>query len=122
MLRDTQSLLGLLALHDPFLTLRGVLWFVALRGRIHRSFTIPAVKNCANCLFSRSEVGGDVEQLVHVAGRVSPQRMHQPSAGRALQEGMDDLGVIDAREIGAALGEAADEVSQGLASGLSTAS
>ena len=51
-------------------------------------------------------VGGGVEQLVGVGGMASRRLVHQVPARRAHEEGVDDLDVCDAGELGALLGEA----------------
>ena len=51
-------------------------------------------------------VGGGVEQLVGVGGMALRKLVHQVPARRAFEEGVDDLDVGDAGELGALLGEA----------------
>jgi hypothetical protein len=63
-----------------------------------------------HCLLSRSETGGDVEEIVGVNWRASPKLAHKVPTSRTLEEGMHDLRLSYARELGAALGEASYEV------------
>jgi hypothetical protein len=64
----------------------------------------------AHRLLTRSKAGGDVEQLVGVDRRAPLELAHEVPTGRALEEGMHDLGLSHAWELSAALGEASYEV------------
>ena len=55
-----------------------------------------------------------------LVGTASRKLMHQVSARRALEEGVDDLDVGDVGELGALLGEALHVVTQGLIGLLAT--
>ena len=55
-----------------------------------------------------------------LAGRLSRKLVHQVPARRAFEEGVDDLDVGDAGELGALLGEAPHIVAQGLIGLLTT--
>jgi hypothetical protein len=61
------------------------------------------------------EAGGDVEQLAGVDRRAAPELAHEVPAGRALEEGMYDLGLGHTWELHAALREAPYEVPERLA-------
>ena len=78
----------------------------ALCGRIFLALVRLAVKDGTNCLLASGIVGGSVEQLVGVGGTASRKLVHQVPARRAFEEGVDDLDVGDAGELGALLGEA----------------
>jgi hypothetical protein len=66
-------------------------------------------------LLAGGKAGGDVEQLVGVDWRAAPEFAHEVPAGRALEECVHDLGLGDARELSAMLGEASYEVPERLA-------
>jgi hypothetical protein len=61
-------------------------------------------------LLAGGKAGGDYEQLVGVDRRAAPELAHEVPAGRALEEGVDDLGLGDAQELRTALGEAPYEI------------
>jgi hypothetical protein len=105
----------LLALFAPLVLLRGLLGLAALRGRVVRALALLPVEDGAHCLLTGGKAGGDVEQLVGVDWRATPEVAHEVPAGRALEEGVHDLGLGHARELRAALGEAPYEVSERLA-------
>jgi hypothetical protein len=63
-------------------------------------------------LLSGSEAGGDVEQLVGVDQWTSPELTDKVPTGVALEEGMHDLRLSNAGELGIALGKASYEVPQ----------
>src|SRR6185436_15329466 len=78
------------------------------------------VEDGTNSLLAGGVVGGSVEQLVGVDRSASRKLMHQVPARRTLDEGVDDLDMGDAGELGALLGEASHVVTQGLAGLLAT--
>ena len=86
----------------------------ALCGRIFLALVRLIVENGTNGLFAGGVVGGSVEQFVGVGGTASRKLVHQVPTRRALEEGVDDLDVGDAGELGALLGEAPHVVAQGL--------
>ena len=86
----------------------------ALRGRILLALGCLAVEDGTNCFLAGGKVGGDIKQHVRTGGIASRELVHQIPARRALEEGIDDLDVGDAGELGALLGEALDVVTQGL--------
>ena len=88
----------------------------ALCGRIFLAFVRLVIENGTNCLL----VGGSIEQLVGVGGTASLKLVHQVPARRGLEEGVDDLDVGDAGELGALLGEAPYVVAQGFIGLLAT--
>ena len=92
----------------------------ALRGRIFLALVRLVIENCTNRLLASGVVGGSIEQFVGVGGTASRKLVHQVPARRALKEGVDDLDVGDAGELGALLGEAPHIVAQGLVGLLST--
>ena len=67
----------------------------------------------SNCFLAGGEVGGDIKQAICAGGRAPSKLAHQVPARCALKEGIDDLGVGNAEELGALLGEASDVVEQG---------
>ena len=111
-----------LSFHPPLQLLCGGLGFAALRGRVFLALVRLVVKDGTNCLLAGGVVGGGIEQLVHAGGMASCELVHQVSARRAFEEGVDDLDVGDARELGALLGEASHVVAQGFVGLLSTPS
>ena len=92
----------------------------AHRGCIFLALVRLVVKNGTNRLLASGIVGGSVEQFVGVSGTASRKLVHQVPARRAFKEGVDDLDVGDARELGALLGEASHIVAQGLIGLLAT--
>src|SRR6185295_7700667 len=98
----------LLSLPPPLLFLGGGdgLGVAALRGRIFLALVRLIVENGTNSLLAGGVVGGSVEQLIGVGGSASRKLVHQVPARCALEEGVDDLDVGDAGELGALLGEA----------------
>ena len=78
-------------------------------------------ENWTNCLFTRGEVGGDIEQLASAHGGLTPELVYQLLTGGAGDEGSDDVEVRDVGELGALLGETPDEISERLIRLLSTA-
>jgi hypothetical protein len=90
----------LLALPAPLLLLLGLLGPAALRGRVVHVLALLAIENGPHHLLSGSEAGGDVEQLVGVDRRAPPKFAHEIRAGRSLEEGVHDIRLCDARELG----------------------
>ena len=85
----------------------------ALCERIFLALVCLAIKDGTNCLLAGGVVGGGIEQLVGTGGMASHKLVHQVPACRAFEEGVDDLDVGDAGELGALLGEAQHVVAQG---------
>lgn len=112
LLQRVQRLMGLL---DLLLLFRGVLRLAALCGHCLCALSLLVIEDCTNCFFSRCNVCGNVEQLVDTVGTALSHLVNQVPVGRAFKEGIDKLGFIDARELGAVLGEVTDEIPQGLA-------
>jgi hypothetical protein len=98
----------------PLVLLLGLLGLVAFRGCVVHALAIFPVEDGPHRLLAGGKAGGDVEQLVGVNGRTAPELVHEVSAGRALEEGVHDLGLGHARELRAALGEASYEVPERL--------
>jgi hypothetical protein len=90
--------------------LLGLLGPTALHGHVVHTLALLPVKDGPNRHLAGGEAGGDVEQLVGVDRRAAAELAHEVPAGRALEEGMYDLGLGHARELRAALGEAPYEV------------
>jgi hypothetical protein len=90
--------------------LLGLLGLAALRERVVHALALLAVENGPHRLLSGSEASGDVEQLVGVDRRASPELAHEVPTGRALEEGVHDLRLSNARELSTALGKAPCEV------------
>jgi hypothetical protein len=101
---------GLLALLAPLVFLLGVFGLAALHERIVHMLAFPVVKDGPHHLLTGSEASGDVEQLVGVNRRASPQFAHEVPADRTLEEGMHDVGLRHARELDTVLGKAQYEV------------
>jgi len=78
----------------------------ALSGHFFLALVRFVLKDGTNCLLAGGIVGGGIEQLVGVGGMASRKLVHQVPARRAFEEGVDDLDVGDAGELGALLGEA----------------
>jgi hypothetical protein len=100
----------LLAFLAPLVLLLGLLRLAALHGRVVHALALLPVEDGPHRLLTRGEAGGNVEQPVRVDRRAAPELAHEVPAGRALEEGMYDLGLGHARELRAALGEAPYEV------------
>jgi hypothetical protein len=109
----------LLPLLTPLVPLVELLGLAALRGRVVRALALLAVEDLSHRLFARGKAGGDVEQLVRVDRRATPQLAHEVPARGALEEGVHDFGLRHAQEIRAALGEVPYEVPERLAGLLS---
>ena len=104
----------LLSFLPPLLLVSGGLGFAAaaLRGRIFLALARLAVEDGTDRFLAGGKVGGDIEQHVGTGGMASRKLVHQIPARRALEEGIDDLNIGDAGELGALLGEASDVVTQ----------
>jgi hypothetical protein len=96
---------GLLALLAPLVLLLGLLGLAALRGCVIHALALLVVEDGPRCLLVGTKTGGDVEQLVGVDWRASPELAHEVPAGCALEEGVHDLGLSHAREFCTALGK-----------------
>jgi hypothetical protein len=92
------------------LLLLGILGLAALCGCVVHALALLAIEDGPHRLLAGGEAGGDVEQLVGVDGRAAPELAHEVPAGRALEEGVHDLGLSHAWELRTALGEASYEV------------
>jgi hypothetical protein len=110
----------ILALLAPLVFLLGLLELAALRGCIVHALAFLAIEDGPHRLLAGSKTGGDVEQLVGVDRRAAPELAHEVPAGRALEEGVHDLGLGDTQELSTALGEAPYEVPERLAGLLGT--
>jgi hypothetical protein len=95
--------------------LQGILGLAALCGRVVHAFALVPVEEGPHRLLAGGKAGGDVENLIGVDRRAAPELAHEVPAGRALEEGVNDLGLGHARELRAALGEAPYEVPERLA-------
>ena len=111
----------LLSFPAPLLLLLGVLGLAALRGRFPLALALLAVEDGTDRLFAGGKVGGDIKQLIRTRGRAPSQLAHQILACRGQMKGTNDVEVGDAGELDALLGEATNEITQGLV-GLLTAS
>ena len=105
----------LLSFLSPLLFLGGglVLAVAALCGRVFLALVHLVVEDGTNCLLTGGIVGCGIEQLVDVGGTALCELVHQVPARDAFEEGIDNLAVGDARELGALLGEASHVVAQG---------
>jgi hypothetical protein len=95
----------LFALLAPLMLLLGLLGLAALRGRVVHALSLLAVEDGPHRLLVGGEAGGDVEQLAGVDGRAAPELAYEVLVGRALEEGVHDLGLGHARELRTALEE-----------------
>jgi hypothetical protein len=102
----------LLALLAPLLC--GFFGLVSLHRRIVHVLDLLPVENSPHRLLFRSEAGGDAEQPIGVDRWPPPKLAHKFSAGHSLEEGVHDLRLSDAREVGTVLGEAPYEISERL--------
>jgi hypothetical protein len=100
----------ILAFLAPLVLLVGLLGLATLRGRIVHTLDFLAIEDGPHRLLAKSKASGDIEQLVGVDRRAPPKLVHEVSTGRALEEGVHDLRLCNARELGTALGEASYEV------------
>jgi hypothetical protein len=100
----------LLPLLTPLVLLVELLGLSALRGHVVRALAFLAVEDRSHRLFARGKAGGDVEQFVRVDRRAAPEVAHKVPARGAFEEGVHDLRLCHARELGTALGEAPYEV------------
>jgi hypothetical protein len=112
--RRARLVARLLAFLAPLVLLLGLIGLAALRGHVIHKLAILPIEDGPHRLLARGEAGGDVEQLVRVGRRAAPELAHEVPAGRALKEGVYDLGLGHARELRAALGEAPYEVPERL--------
>jgi hypothetical protein len=101
---------GLLALLAPLVLLLGLLELAALCGRIIHTLALLAVEDGPHHLLVRSQTGGNVEQLIGVDRRASPELAYEVSESRALEEGVHDLGLSHAREFSTTLRKVSYEV------------
>jgi hypothetical protein len=106
---------GLLAFLAPLVFLLGFLGLSTLRGHVFHVFALLAVEDGPHCLLAGSKAGGDVEQIIGVNQRASPELAHKVPTGRALEESMHNLGLSHTRELSAVLGKALYEVLKRLA-------
>jgi hypothetical protein len=104
----------LLSFLAPFVLLLGLLGLTVLRGRVAHALAFLFVEDRPHRLLARGKAGGDVEQLVRVDRRVVPELAPEVSSRGALEEGLHDFGLSDARELRAALGKAPYEVPERL--------
>jgi hypothetical protein len=95
--------------------LLGLLGLAALRGRVVHALAFLGVEDGPHRLLAGSKAGGDVEQLVGVDRRAALEFAHEVPAGSALEEGVHNLGLGNARELHTTLGEAPYEVPERLA-------
>jgi hypothetical protein len=100
----------LLPLLAPLVLLLGLLGLAALCGRVIHALALLPIEDRPHRLLAIGEAGGDVDQLVRVDQRVAPKLAHKIPTGRALEEGVHDLGLGHTQELCAALGEAPYEV------------
>jgi hypothetical protein len=114
-LRRARLAARLLTFLAPLVFLLGLLGLAALRGRVIHALALLPVEDGPHRLLARGEAGGDVKQLIGVDRWVAPELTHKVPAGRALEEGVHDLGLGHARELRAALREASYEVPERLA-------
>jgi hypothetical protein len=99
----------------PLVLLLGLLGLAALRGRVVHALAFLLVEDRPHRLLARGKASGDVEQLVRVDQRAAPKLAHEVPAGRALEEGVHNLGLGHTWELHAALGEVSYEVLERLA-------
>jgi hypothetical protein len=102
----------LLSLLAPLVLLAGLLGLAALRGRVVRASALLAVEDHPHCLFARGKAAGDVEQLVRVDWRTTPQLAHKVPVRGAFEKGVHNLRLSHAWKLRTALGEAPYEVSK----------
>ena len=76
---------------------------------------LVALEDGPDRLIAGGVIGGDLQELVRGAWLLAPQFVDQGLAVRPAEERVDDVGVDDAWERVALLGEAPDVVAQGLA-------
>jgi hypothetical protein len=96
----------LLPFFAPLVLLLGLPGLAALRGRVIHALALLSVEDGPHRLLVGGKASGDVEQLVGVDWRAAPELTHEVPVGRALEEGMHDLGLGHARKLRTALGEA----------------
>jgi hypothetical protein len=95
--------------------LLGLLELAALHGRVVHVLALHSVEDGPHRFLAGGKAGGDVEQLVGVDWRATPRLMHEVLVGCALEEGVHNLRLGDARDFRTALGEAPYEVPEQLA-------
>jgi hypothetical protein len=83
----------LLAFLALLLLLLGLLGLAALCGRVVHALALLPVEDGPHRLLAGGKAGADVEQLVRVDRRAAPELAHEIPAGRALEEGVHDLGL-----------------------------
>jgi hypothetical protein len=98
--RVAAGLLDFLAL---LLLLLGLFGLAALRERIIHALALPAVENGPHRLLSGSEASGDVEQLIGIDRWAPPELKYEVLTGRALEKGVHDIRLSDARELSTTL-------------------
>jgi hypothetical protein len=81
----------ILVLLAPLVLLLGLLGLAALHRRVVHTLALLVVEDVPHCLLAESETVGDIEQLVGVDWRASPELAHEVPAGRTFEEGMHDL-------------------------------
>jgi hypothetical protein len=81
---------------------------------------IVLVEDGLDSLLSRSEVGGDVHQLVYLGGGLATQLADQIVVGGTSEECSNDVGNGDVGELGVLLGELVNVFTQALILLLST--
>jgi hypothetical protein len=87
-----------------------LLGLAALRERVVHALASLAVEDRPHCLFARGKAGGDVEQLVRVDRRTTPQLVHEVPACGSFEEGVHNLRLRHAWELRTALGEVPYEI------------
>jgi hypothetical protein len=95
--------------------LLGLLGLAALRRRVVHVLALLAIENSPHSLISGSEAGGDLEQLVGVDQRAPLELAHEVPTGHALEEGVHDVRLSNARELSTTLGKASYEILKRLA-------
>ena len=115
-------LLALLSFPSPLLLLHDVLGLAALHRRFPLALALLIVEDGTDRLLAGGEVGSNIKQLVCTRGWAPSQLTHQILACRAQMKGTDNVGVGDAGELSAQLGEVANVITQGLVRLLTTPS
>jgi hypothetical protein len=78
-------------------------------------FFLVATKDGTNCLLAGGEVGDNIHQTVGSDGSAAAQFSNQLFAGGTREEGHDDIGVGDVRELGVLLRETSNVILEGFA-------
>jgi hypothetical protein len=73
-----------------------------------------------DCLLIGGILGGNVQELPHHVCGLMAKRVDERLTGRAINEGVDDVGVGDVGELVALLGETLDVLPKGLIGPLPT--